>query len=157
MIPGQCPTYRHSHIAVERTFYSLFNKSYSLSAFGKQALVEIWEKVLRLVIDCLGHESITHQTQIVNLVKKVRHNGCYIGSRGMGISESTTFYLPSPRVLSLQHLPHTTLSIVSFHLSSKNPGTIKYTILLPAIFETLPKFTYMWQAWVRSVAPCKGE
>lgn len=127
MIPGQCSTYRHSHIAMERTFYSLFNKSYSLSAFGKQALVEIWGEVLRPVIDCPGHESITHRTQMVNQSSQesTGHStmGVIYGVVRWEFLRVQPFIAPPPRVLSLQHLPHTILSKVSFHLSSKNPGT----------------------------------
>lgn len=93
---------------------------------------------------------------MLNLRKDVwaQHNGCYTGSWGMGISENT-FISPHPRVTPLQHPPHVVLSIVSFHLPSKDPGTFKYTVLLPVIFETLPKLACLRQTCV-SVAPHEG-
>lgn len=78
-------------------------------------------------------------------------NGYYIGSRVVGISESTTFYLPPHRALSPQHLPHIA------HFFPQNSGIFKYTIRLLTVFEIFLKFTHLRWVWLRSVAPHIGE
>ena len=78
-------------------------------------------------------------------------NGYYIGSKVMGISESTTFYLPPHRALSPQHLPHMHIFF------PKIQAFFKYTICLLTVFEIFLKFTHLWWVWLRSVALHIGE
>lgn len=92
---------------------------------------------------------LRHRWLIYSRKCRPQHKGCYIGCGGMELLRAQPFYLPFPQSPSLQNLPHIILSIVSFHLPSKNPG--KYIMLLPVIFETLPKLTHCdrheWDIW----------